>query len=282
MTSRRWMPLRWVAFVAVGAFACPAGAQTPPGADQGLRATDLLAVQVYAVGGAFIPFAGSSSVSGFDATAPGALPTSSQSGGVSAVKPVLGVRIHAPMLWYMRDDQHLGFNAFFETGIQSGFGRESFNQSFQNTSLTAGDFGTSTVREYFQIPVLVGITVPFADSSSGAPRALVDLYGGLTLDSWSQVLQGGEANAPGQQGFYGENRRFSADPTVGVGLRVPVGSLDEGLPLFFGVNAELQFRPGSVVKADSNNFAVSYFGTSEPQANLMVLARFGIAFGSNR
>jgi hypothetical protein len=279
MTSRRLMSSRWVAFVAAAVFACPAAAQTQPDGGQGLRATDLLAVQLYAVGGAFIPFAGNSSVSAFDATDPGALPTSSQSGGVSSAKPVFGVRVDAPMLWYMRDEQHLGFSAFFETGIQSGFGQASFNQSFQNTSLTAGDFGTSSVREYFQIPIFVGITVPFADSSS-SPRALFDLYGGLTLDSWSQVLQGSEANAPSQQGFYGENRRFSADPTIGFGLRVPVGSLDAGLPLFFGLNGELQFRPGSVVKADSNNFAVSYFGTSEPQTNLVVLARFGIAFGS--
>jgi hypothetical protein len=247
--------------------------------ERSLRANDLLAMQVYAVAGAFIPLTRNGSASAFDATDPGSLPTFSQSGGVSSAKPVLGARIHMPMLWYMRDEQRLGFSVFFETGLQSGLGSESFNQSFQNTSLTAGDFGTSTVREYFQVPVLLGVTVPFAEQA-GSPRLLLDLYGGLTLDSWSQVVQGFEANAPGQQGFYSENRRVTVDPTIGVGLRTPIGSIDAGMPLFFGLNAELQFRPGSVTSAISNNFAVSYFGSVDPQANLVVMARFGVAFGS--
>ena len=96
-----------------------------------------------------------------------------------------------------------------------------------------------------------------------------------------QVLQGGEANAPGQQGFYAENRRFTADPTVGLGFRMPVGTLGDGLPILFGLNAELQFRPGSTVTAISNNFAVTYVGTTDPHANLAIMARLGIAFGSH-
>jgi hypothetical protein len=182
------------------------------------------------------------------------------------------------MLWYMRDEQRLGFTVFMETGVQSGLGKESFSQSFQNTSFTAGDFGSNVIREYLQIPLLIGVTVPFADRS-GSPAALLDIYAGITFDSWGQVLQGGEANAPGQQGFYGENRRFSADPTVGLGVRLPIGSIDKGLPLFFGLNAELQFRPGGEVSANSNNFATTYFGTVDPYANLAVVARLGIAFG---
>jgi hypothetical protein len=266
-----------LAFLALVALISPAHAQ-PAEDDSGLHTSDLLATQLYLIGGAFIPSARSGSVNAFDATGPGGLPTFGQSGGSSSAKVLLGARVHVPMLWYMRDEQHLGFNVFFETGLQSGLGQESFNQSFQNTSLTAGDFGTSTVREYFQIPLLVGVTLPFAERS-GSPRALFDLYGGVTLDSWSQVLQGFEANAPGQQGFYEENRRFTFDPTVGLGLRVPVGSIEPGLPLFFGLNAELQFRPGSTTSAISNNFAVSYFGSVDPQANLLVLVRFGLAFG---
>ncbi|MBN9090415.1 MAG: hypothetical protein J0J01_26175 [Reyranella sp.] len=256
------------------ASACPAGAQ-----NQGtLRAGDLLSTQLYAVGGVFAPLARSGSVTAVDMMdVPGA--TSGRSGGASSIKPLLGARVHVPLFWYMRDEQHLGLGVFVETGLQSGFGRDSFNQSFQNTSATAADFGSRAIREYFQIPVLLGVTVPVGDRS-GPPAALFDIYGGLTLDSWSQVLQGGEANAPGQQGFYGENRRFSVDPTVGLGLRIPVGNLGDGLPLLFGLNAELQFRPGSVVTAISNNFAVTYVGTADPQANLAIMARLGIAFGS--
>jgi len=267
-----------LAFLALLALICPAHAE-PAGGGSDLHAGDLLATQLYLIGGAFVPSARNGTVSAFDATdAPDTMPTSSQSGGSSSAKVLLGARVHVPMLWYMRDEQHLGFNVFFETGLQSGLGRESFSQSFQNTSLTAGDFGTNTVREYFQIPLLVGVTLPFAERS-GSPRALFDLYGGVTLDSWSQVLQGFESNAPGQQGFYEENRKFTLDPTVGLGLRVPVGSMEPGLPLFFGLNAELQFRPGSTTSAISSNFAVSYYRAVEPQANLLVMARFGLAFG---
>jgi hypothetical protein len=257
------------AFLLAAASAFPAGAQST---------SDLLSVQLYAVGGIFSPLSGRGTVSAIDLSdVPGA--TLSQSGGAWSITPLLGARVHVPLFWYMQDEQSLGFNIFTEFGLQSGFGGVSVTQSFQNTSSTAADFGSNAIREYFQVPVLVGVTVPVADRS-GSPAVLLDLYGGVTLDSWSQVLQGGEANAPGQQGFYAENRRFSADPTVGAGVRIPLGSLGDGLPLLFGLNAELQFRPGGTVTAISNNFAVTYVGTADPQANLAVMARFGIAFGS--
>jgi hypothetical protein len=102
---------------------------------------------------------------------------------------------------------------------------------------------------------------------------LLDFYGGITLDSWAQTLQGAEMNAPGQ-GFFGQNRHFSADPTVGLGVRMPVGDIGADLPIIFGVDAELQFRPGSVVTAPSPNFPVTYFGTVDPHANLAIMARY--------
>ena len=276
---RRFVSPKIAAGLVTVMLTCAAEAQSQQNGS-GLRASDLLSTQLYAVGGGFISFARNSNVTGVDMTnGPGNFSISSQAGGASSTRPLLGARIHVPVLAYMQDEQRLGFSIFFETGLQSGLGWESFTQSFQNTNATAGDFGTSAIREYWQIPLLVGVSVPIADRLAG-PGALLDFYGGFTFDSWSQVLQGGEANAPGQQGFYGENRRFSADPTVGLGVRMPVGSIDAGLPLFLGVNAELQFRPGSVVTADSNNFAATYYGTVNPYANLAVMVRFGVAFGS--
>ena len=258
--------------------ACPADAQSQQDST-GLRTRygDLLSVQVYAVGGGFIPFGTTSNVTGVDATFdPGDFLISNQSGASSSATPLLGGRVHVPLLWNMYDEQRLAFSVFFETGLQSGFASQSFIQTFQN-STTAGDFGSSTIREYYQIPLLLGFTIPVAERSA-APSLLLDFYGGVTLDSWAQSLQGAEANAPGQ-GFFGQNRRFSADPTVGLGVRMPVGDIGAGLPIIFGVNAELQFRPGSVVTATSPNFPVTYVGTVDPHANLAIMARIGIAFG---
>jgi hypothetical protein len=108
---------------------------------------------------------------------------------------------------------------------------------------------------------------------------LFDFYGGVTLDSWQQTLQGSEANDPTGTGFYGQNRRFTVDPTIGLGLRVPLTNLRSELPLFIGVNAELQFRPGSVVTVPSQVFPVTYYGTVDPHANLAIMARIGLSFG---
>jgi hypothetical protein len=259
--------------------ACPADAQSQPDGT-GLRTgyANFLAVQVYAVGGGFIPFGTNSNVTGIDATIdPSNLLIANQSGGSSSITPLLGARVHVPLLWNMYDEQRLAFSVFFETGLQSGFAAQSFIQTFQNTSFFAGDFGSSTITEYYQIPLLLGFTVPIAERSA-APSLLLDFYGGITLDSWAQILQGAEANAPGQ-GLFGQNRRFTADPTVGLGVRMPVGNIGADLPIIFGVNAELQFRPGSVVTAPSPNFPGTYFGTVDPHANLAIMARIGIAFG---
>ena len=259
--------------------ACPAHAQSQPdGTGPRTGYDNFLAVQVYAVGGGLIPFGTNGNVTGVDATIdPSNLLITNQSGGSSSTTPLLGARVHVPLLWNMYDEQRLAFSVFFETGLQSGFAAQSFIQTFQNTSFFAGDFGSSTITEYYQIPLLLGVTVPVAERSA-SPSLLLDFYGGITLDSWAQTLQGAEMNAPGQS-FFGQNRRFSANPTVGLGVRMPVGNIGADLPIIFGVNAELQFRPGSVVTVTSPNFPVTYFGTVDPNANLAIMARIGIAFG---
>jgi len=270
---RRFIAASAAVGIAAMALACPAAAQDPR--DAGSDVNDLLAIQLYLVGGGFVPFTTSSNVTGIDVSAG---TNTSLPGGTSSATPLVGARIHVPMWWYMRDEQHLGASFFFETGLQSGLSNQSLLQAFQGTSATAMDFGSQVVREYWQVPVLLGVTVPVLGGSS-APRALLDLYGGLTIDSWGQVLQGAESGAPGQQGFYSENRRLTLDPTVGIGLRMPMGHLDEDLPIFVGMNAELQFRPGSVVQAASQNFPVNYIGTVDPHPDLVIMARIGIAFG---
>jgi len=235
-----------------------------------------LAIQVYAIGGSLFSFGARGTIGAVDVTDPTNTLISSQSGGGSSATALLGARVHFPFLWYMHDEQTLGYSFFFETGIQSGFGAQSFIQPFQGTSPNALDFGTSTVREYFQVPLLLGVTVPIGGQAA-SPGVLLDVYGGVTIDSWSLVLQGAENGAPGQQGFNWENRMYTADPTIGLGVRVPVGELAD-LPVFVGANAELQFRPGTSVQTFSNNFAVSYTSSVGPTTNLAIMARIGVAF----
>jgi hypothetical protein len=265
-----------IACLATLGLAEPAAAQSRQDAGRP-SLDDLLAIQLYALGGGVFPFGAKGNVGAVDMTAPTNTLVSNQPGGGSSATPLFGARLHVPLFWYMRDEQTLAFNFFFETGIQSGFGAQSFIQPFQGTSINALDFGTSTVREYFQVPVLLGATVPMGGQGA-SPSMMLDFYGGLTIDSWSLVLQGAENNAPGQQGFYGENRIYTADPTIGLGLRMPVGEVAD-LPLFFGVNAEVQFRPGTSVQTFSNNFAVNYLSSVGPTTNLAIMARIGVAFG---
>jgi hypothetical protein len=250
----------------------------------------LLGIQLYAVGGGFVPLGVNGNVTGVDQTLSQLGPAlglgnfpfdiANQSGGSSSATLFAGARVHVPFLWRMSDEQHLSFAVFFETGIQSAFGAQSFLQSFQNVSSFGGDFGTSYINEFYQIPLLLGGTLPLGRlSSDGGPIALFDFYGGVTLDSWQQTLQGSEANDPTGTGFYGQNRRFTVDPTVGLGLRVPLTDLRADMPIFVGLNAEVSFRPGSVVTVPSQVFPVTYYGTVDPYANLAIMARIGIAFG---
>jgi hypothetical protein len=251
---------------------------------------NLLGIQLYAVGGGFVPLGVTGNVTGVDQTLSqfgpalglGNIPfdIANQSGGSSSAPFLVGARVHVPFLWRVSEEQRLSFAVFFETGVQSSFGAQSFMQSFQNVSSFAGDFGTSTINEFYQIPLLLGGTLPLGRlSSDGGPVALFDFYGGVTLDSWQQTLQGSEANDPTGTSFYGQNRRFTVDPTIGLGLRVPLTDLRAELPIFVGVNAEVSFRPGSVVAVPSQVFPVTYYGTVDPYANLAIMARIGIALG---
>ena len=170
---------------------------------------------------------------------------------------------------------------FVEAGVQSSFGAQSFIQPFGGVSTTPQGFGSNTVKENFQVPILIGVGLPI--TSPGQTPIVLDLYGGITLDSWTQTLQGRESGAPGGLGFFGQNQRFTVDPTVGVGVRVPVGDIGFGLPIIFGVNAEVQFRPGGVVTAPSANFpSETYYGTVNPTANMAIMGRIGIPFGGGR
>src|SRR5262249_22673540 len=144
--------------------ACPADARSQDAA----TVNNLLGIQLYAVGGGLIPFNVNSNVTGVDQTATQVLQSlglgsapfdiGNQQGGSSSTTAFLGARVHVPFLWRMADEQRLSFAVFFETGIQSGFGAQSFMQGFSNTSAFAGDNGTSTIQEYYQIPVLLGAT----------------------------------------------------------------------------------------------------------------------------
>lgn len=241
-----------------------------------LRVSDLQSVQIYAVGGALVPFMGNRSVGSLDLDAGTAL--ASSAGGVSSATPLLGARIHVPLLWYMSDDNRLAFNLYFEGGVQTAFGAQSFLQPFANLSPTGAEYGTASIKEYWQVPLLLGVSVPVVSDVSG-PRAVLDVYGGITVDSWAHSLQGAEANAADGSGFFAQNRQLTLNPTVGLGVRMPLGSIVEDTPLFFGLNAEMQFRSGSVVTVQSSDFNVSYTSSVAPAANLAVMARIGFAFG---
>jgi len=171
---------------------------------------------------------------------------------------------------------------FFEIGIQSAFGANSFVQSFSGVSGTPMAFGQQTVRENFQIPILLGLSIPLVETSSKTMPLFLDLYAGITLDSWTQTLAGREAGAPAGAGFNGTNNRFTVDPTLGIGLRTAWGDLNgDGVPdLLWGISTEFQFRPGSVVTAPSANFpSETYYGTVDQRFNALIMGRIGFAFG---
>jgi hypothetical protein len=176
-----------------------------------------------------------------------------------------------------------GVGVFVESGIQSSFGAQSFIQSFSGVSTTPQGFGSNTVKENFQIPILIGVGVPI--SGSGSTPVFLDLYGGITLSNSTQTLQGGEVGAPNGRGFFAESKRTTVDPTLGTGVRAVITDFSGGAlpPLIIGANAEFSFRSGNVVQAQSPNFpSQSYYGTVDPRANATFTVRVGIPFGGTR
>ena len=143
---------------------------------------------------------------------------------------------------------------------------------------TPQGFGQQTVRENVQVPLLIGLSIPFADGTSVIPPSVLNVYGGVTFDSWTHAISGRDGGAPAGPGFNASNNRFTVDPTVGLGWRTDMRSV---LPnLWIGWNVEAQFRPGSVVQAQSANFpSQTYYGTVDPRANLLVLGQIGFSFG---
>jgi hypothetical protein len=244
----------------------------------------------YLIGGALVPISGIGNVTGVDTFfgAGNFLIDNRANGGSSNALGMAGARarLSAALFevareWSKSSAPH--FSIFAESGVQSSFGAQSFNQTFQGVSTTPQGFGSNTIKENFQIPVLIGAALPL--TGPGQMPVFLDLYGGITLDNWTQTLQGREAGAPGGSGFFGQNNRFTVDPTVGGGIRMVVGDIASGTfrDVIIGANAEVQFRPGSVVTAASPNFpSQTYYGTTGPQTNLVFMFRIGLPFGGPR
>jgi hypothetical protein len=136
------------------------------------------------------------------------------------------------------------------------------------------------VTENLQIPLLVGFSLPITEITPATPLHL-DVYGGITLDSWTQMLQGAEAGAQaGGPGFFSQVQRFTVDPTVGAGVRMPMSVGSSGFPLILRAGAEFQFRPGGVVMAQSGQFgSQTYWGTVNPRVDAAFVGGIGIPFG---
>lgn len=234
---------------------------------------------IFLIGGITAPTNTSSSVTGVDTFfGPGNFLIDTKAGaGGGAVTPLLGARGRWGTIPSGDSKEPLDRLSFFaEAGIQTGFGAQSFMQPFQRVSGFPQGFGSNAVTENFQIPIVAGIQIPIVQLAPTTPPVTLDLYGGITLDSWNHTLQGGEAG-PGGRGFFNQNNRFTVDPTVGFGVNFPLG-----VPgLMVGFNGEVLFRPGSVVTVPSNGFpSETYYGTIAPQTNLLFMARFGYRFGA--
>ncbi len=234
------------------------------------------------LGGGSIPLNGNAYLTGVDTFTPGNfLIDNRSSANASTATGMMGARAQMAV-WLIRkamenEEKKSGLGVFVETGVQTGFGANSLVQSFQNVNTTPQGFGQQTVRENVQVPLLIGLSIPLADGTS-VPPPVLNIYGGVTLDSWTHAISGRDSGAPAGPGFNASNNRFTVDPTVGLGWRSYIGS---SLPNFWiGFNAELQFRPGSVVQAPSANFpSQTYYGTVDPHANVLVLGQIGLSFG---
>jgi hypothetical protein len=241
---------------------------------------------VFIVGGGQFPVNGGGAVTGVDTFfGPGAfLIDNRQTGGSASVNtPFFGLRGRAAIGF---EKTFLDGNAsiemqvpqvFIESGVQSGFGAQSFIQNFGGVSGVPQGFGSNRVNENLQVPLFVGLGIP---TGPGPNPIFFDIYGGVVFDSWTHVLQGGEVGSPATRGIYGQNSRFSVDPAFGIGVRTRTGSI-WGAPLIIGANLEVSFRPGDVVTSPSGAFpSETYFGTYNPTANVTGLLRVGIPFGA--
>jgi hypothetical protein len=237
---------------------------------------------VWVTGGATVPFRFSSSVTGVDTFfGPGNYLIDSKPGlGGGSITPTVGGRVRFsldPIDWFSPPAERPGganaLRLFLESGVQTGFGAQSFIQPFQRVSGFPQGFGSNTINENFQIPIVAGLQFPFTLGSPQNPPATVDLYGGITIDSWTQTLQGNEAGGPANaQGFFGQNNRYTVDPTIGLGVTIPIG--DTGFRV--GFNTELMFRPGSVVTARSYTFpSETYYGSVDPSLMASFMIRLG-------
>lgn len=274
--DRRWADLKnsGQAYAAVPKFPNPCNPPKSAGLIQPLN--------LYLLGGGVIALnSGGGNITGVDTFTPGNFLITNQAGGGTQAVGTLGFRAQMAIdLIRQAMAKEFHHNVFVETGVQTSFGAQSFIQSFQGVSATPQGFGSSTIKENLQIPILVGITTTFAGGTPASTPLMFDVYGGITLDSWTQTLQGRESGAPGGPGFFGQNNRFTVDPTVGFGVRTILPGIVGDVPLIVGLNTELTFRPGSVVTARSPNFpSETYYGTNDPQANLAIMARIGIPIG---
>jgi hypothetical protein len=232
-------------------------------------------VQVYAVGGVLARIGAVGNVTGVEVAGRGNV--DGVSGGTGTTVGMAGGRVRAELPFAREAGTP---SAFFETGVQSSFGTQSFIQTFGQIGPRAQGYGSSTVSENLQIPLLAGVSLPFTEITGAAPVYL-ELYGGITLDSWTQTLQGAEWGAPaGGPGFFSQAQRFTVDPTAGAGLRVPLSVGSDGFPLILRAGAEFQFRPGGVVLAQSGQFGgQTYWGTVNPTVNGLFFAGVGIPLG---
>ncbi|MFO1079986.1 MAG: hypothetical protein U1E23_05080 [Reyranellaceae bacterium] len=257
------------------AASCPpaaTAAATPP-ATSGLALKDYGAfgpVQVYAMGGALVPLGTSGSLTSVNVSGGGV--ANAGGGGVSAAG-MAGARVRAEVPLARRTDAP---SLFFETGVQFGFGIRTFLQSVSRAGPGPQAWGWQTVGNAVQVPILAGVSFALSEVTPGAP-VWFDLYGGITLDSWTQNLQGVEGSGPG---FFSQAQRFTVDPTVGGGFRVPLSPGIAPFPMILRAGAEFQFRPGGVVMAQSGQFGgQTYWGTVSPTVNAAFMGGVGIPLG---
>lgn len=192
-------------------------------------------------------------------------------GGAGTTTGVLGARVRGYMNFgeSLERPEQPRLRGFFETGVQTGFGATSYTQSFSSGNTGLQGFGQQTVSENFQIPILLGLSVPVT------PATRFDAYAGITLDSWMHGITGSD----GAAGFSATQNRFTVDPTIGAGIQFNIGNA-VGIPnLILGFNAEAQFRPGSTVAVQSpGSSSQTFSGSVDARVNVLAIGRLGISF----